>query len=576
MQFILSKTNKYILKMDVDEHHPLEELPDEILLNIAHNLQGENLLRFGEYSDTTYRIINDPYFLQQISNIDFGQIVDTLDAYRQLAATTFITRDSPIFIGLDESLRQASKVHDIILITMFINQGTRNWNYGLLGAAEGDHMDLIDYFSSGGADINYGLRGGAITNNMKLIKYFMSQGANNWNLGLQGAVEGNHIELIQYFISLGAKDFDQVIPVAVQNNNREIVNLLIAAGASIKSVFIEAARNGNTLLMQSLDLRTMNVADIRKMYKEALLEAADNDSFQYIFNQLNGTYIVLFPIDELDNLIFSALSHKKNQALSFLLGKIIIGTLDNQIINYLATAIEMDNIEAVKMLIELRNLLHLDIETLHPIIVGSNNPRIIDIFVRQLRPFEVENFALQAVDKFIDKGYTIALNMVIDGLDNYQYVHLIARALQNSNHFVEPRSQKIISMLLDRVNNPHYFMQILWNALACNDRKLFDMVFTKLSTSQHAYYYNIGKVIHEAGRLGRLDFFDNWFQLIPIHYIYDSLADLTDENIVQYILQQLTMEQLHTLQRNSRQRGKTRLHQLVMEEKKNRRKKTKK
>ena len=59
-----------------------------------------------------------------------------------------------------------------LLITKYLN-GTENWNWGMEGAAEGGHRDLVDFF--------------------------IAKGANYWDTGMHYALQGGHQNLVKFF-----------------------------------------------------------------------------------------------------------------------------------------------------------------------------------------------------------------------------------------------------------------------------------------------------------------------------------------------------------------------------------------
>lgn len=129
----------------------IQSLSSDVLSIILSNLSDdpESLLRFGETSPYHYQIINSPHLLKKISQRCFNRMVDDLDDYRILAGRFSVTRDSPLIIGIDLSLERASQKHDLILINDFLgSRKTINLNRGLIGAAKGGHLDLVQFFIS--------------------------------------------------------------------------------------------------------------------------------------------------------------------------------------------------------------------------------------------------------------------------------------------------------------------------------------------------------------------------------------------------------------------------------------------
>jgi hypothetical protein len=91
-----------------------------------------------------------------------------------------------IYLNMDiysqmEYFAEACKKRDIIRINLIIEAGVREWNYGLLGACQGGHLDLINLM--------------------------ISKGANRWNWGLEAACYGGQFEIVKLMISKGADNF---------------------------------------------------------------------------------------------------------------------------------------------------------------------------------------------------------------------------------------------------------------------------------------------------------------------------------------------------------------------------------
>lgn len=68
-----------------------------------------------------------------------------------LAANLSVTRDSPLFIGVNRSFQRAAEINDTKLIELFYGMGARDMDFGIAGAAQGGHLELTKYFENMGA-----------------------------------------------------------------------------------------------------------------------------------------------------------------------------------------------------------------------------------------------------------------------------------------------------------------------------------------------------------------------------------------------------------------------------------------
>ena len=75
-------------------------------------------------------------------------------------------------------------------------------NGGLWAAAEGNHIDLIEYFINLGADdMNRGLVGADAAGNKDLVEYFINLGADDFGKALVSASAFGHFDLVKYFLT---------------------------------------------------------------------------------------------------------------------------------------------------------------------------------------------------------------------------------------------------------------------------------------------------------------------------------------------------------------------------------------
>jgi len=93
-----------------------------------------------------------------------------------------------------------------------------------LGAASGtNRKSLIDYLLNEGADPNEGLYSSAKNNQRDIIEYLISKGANKWNSGLYGSLRVSNNELAKYFISLGADGWKLGLKISKEEDNKEMI-----------------------------------------------------------------------------------------------------------------------------------------------------------------------------------------------------------------------------------------------------------------------------------------------------------------------------------------------------------------
>ena len=101
---------------------------------------------------------------------------------------------------MDRELLEVARQGSLFRVNELVRQDA-NVNYGMRGAAEGGHKELIDLFIKKGAnDWNTGMWYAAEGSHKELVDLFIKRGANDWNNGMYGAAQGGHKELVQFFI----------------------------------------------------------------------------------------------------------------------------------------------------------------------------------------------------------------------------------------------------------------------------------------------------------------------------------------------------------------------------------------
>ena len=174
------------------------------------------------------------------------------------------------------------------MIELLISLGANDWNFGLMGAAEGGNIYLVKFFIakgaddfdggvfiaahgsrrvsnktkyyniikllwSKGADKNNGLGSAASSNNMDLVHFFIAKGARDWNRGMFGAVQSGNIDIVRFFIEKGANDFYKGMELAYEYNKTHVVdffrsklnaiNFMQYLGSDVCSICYETADN---------------------------------------------------------------------------------------------------------------------------------------------------------------------------------------------------------------------------------------------------------------------------------------------------------------------------------------------
>lgn len=108
------------------------------------------------------------------------------------------------------------------------------WNKGLDGAAEGGHLELVQFFIDKGAwDYNTGLIQGAFSGNIEIVQLMIDKlkaptwgSYCNWNNALIAAVKSSNIEIVQLIINnAGNKitEWDICLEWAARNGDLEII-----------------------------------------------------------------------------------------------------------------------------------------------------------------------------------------------------------------------------------------------------------------------------------------------------------------------------------------------------------------
>lgn len=161
------------------------------------------------------------------------------------------------------------------LINLMRKRGAHDTNYGLEGACEGGHIDIIKLMITQSPSDTYrvkskimwdwGLRGACKGGHMEIVKLMINpfstdellnlihcisskKGATDWDYGLQGACEGGHIEIAKFMIELGAKNWNMGLYAACRGGHIELVKLMVGLAGNAtdwNEGLYEACKNGH-------------------------------------------------------------------------------------------------------------------------------------------------------------------------------------------------------------------------------------------------------------------------------------------------------------------------------------------
>lgn len=134
--------------------------------------------------------------------------------------------------SLNKRLYKYCKANNITEIYLIQNEPV-NWNYGLYGACEGGHKDLVLVMIKNGAnDWNRGLGGACKGGHKDLVLFMIEKGANDWERALQSSCYGGYKELVLFMIEKGASDFNLGLQSACYGGQEELALFMIEKGAT--------------------------------------------------------------------------------------------------------------------------------------------------------------------------------------------------------------------------------------------------------------------------------------------------------------------------------------------------------
>ncbi len=194
--------------------------------------------------DNGYTLFKDTYVMYQLLEfIDENGIIMLCKTSKKLTEICKqyleLEDDKRFEIYATESIHNNSilfekycKNNDIIKIRKIIKIDIElNWNWGLEGACEGGHIDIIKFMIEKGAHgWNMGLHYACLGGHLDIVKFVIEKGANCWNWGLEGACNGGHIDIVKFLIEKGAGNWHWGLRRACSNGYIDIVKLIIEKG----------------------------------------------------------------------------------------------------------------------------------------------------------------------------------------------------------------------------------------------------------------------------------------------------------------------------------------------------------
>lgn len=105
-----------------------------------------------------------------------------------------------------------------------------DWDWGLSGAVEGNHFNLVEYFVSKGAkDWDSGLANAARTGNQKMIDYFIKKGAKDWDYAMASAAAGGQEKYVNFFRqNYNAQNLSRAANAATRQNRQKLATYILS------------------------------------------------------------------------------------------------------------------------------------------------------------------------------------------------------------------------------------------------------------------------------------------------------------------------------------------------------------
>ena len=108
--------------------------------------------------------------------------------------------------NIDEQLQSSCQENTLIQVQMLLHSHKNiDFDYGLQGACQGGHLDVVKFMIEKGATYwNGGLSSACCGGQTDVVHLMIEKGATDWNLGLSGACQGVHPDVVNLMIEKGA------------------------------------------------------------------------------------------------------------------------------------------------------------------------------------------------------------------------------------------------------------------------------------------------------------------------------------------------------------------------------------
>ncbi len=102
--------------------------------------------------------------------------------------------------------------------------------------------------------MKYSLKGTSRGNQLKLLDYLIPLAVDleTWEYGLLGAAQGNHKDLVDFFLSKGADNWDKSLVESVKHNQKDMIDFFISKNANLDISIIAASKVNNWDLVKKL------------------------------------------------------------------------------------------------------------------------------------------------------------------------------------------------------------------------------------------------------------------------------------------------------------------------------------
>ncbi len=156
----------------------LEKLGKDVLYTIAMELDCIDVLAYCKTNTRiNEKVCDNIYFMRNKLMKDFGFSYN----------------------GKDTKL--ANKYHSFLC-----KNKNESLGYQTLLASKIGYQDLVEYFFNKGGYLTEGLYEAANIGDMKMVEYLVKNGDNDWYWGIKGAINGGHKDLVEYFINKSGYD----------------------------------------------------------------------------------------------------------------------------------------------------------------------------------------------------------------------------------------------------------------------------------------------------------------------------------------------------------------------------------